>query len=312
MEPSITGQFTGTLPEPQADVYVFPASYAQQRLWFMDQLEPGSAFYNIPAAVRLTGRLDAAALERALAEIVRRHETLRTTFAVEDDLPVQAIAAVGTFALPLTDLCGLPETEREAAVARLAAQEARAPFDLARGPLFRARLLQLGTDDHVVLLTLHHIISDGWSMGVLVREIALLYTAYSTGRPSPLPDLPIQYADYTVWQRERLEGGGLEQQAAYWQQQLGGELPVLKLPSDRPRPPVQSFRGGACSATLPAALVARLKELARAEDATLFILLLAAFQTLLYRLTGQDDVCVGSPIAGRTRPELEEIGRAHV
>jgi len=301
---------TPSIPEPAPlsdEVYVFPASYAQQRLWILDQLEPGSPFYNIPAAVRLTGKLDRSALQRALDEIGFRHETLRTTFSVQEGEPVQVIALDRPFDLPVVDLQTLPPEQREAEVQRLAVEEARAPFDLRRGPLFRARLLCLGADEHVLLLTMHHIISDGWSIGVFIHEVAVLYTAFSAGQPSPLPDLPIQYADYAIWQRDRLKETGLDSQVAYWKEKLGGELPVLKLPTDRPRPAAQTFRGATTSRHLPLRLAMRLKSFSRAEDATLFMTLLAAFQALLYRYSGQEDLCVGSPIANRTRAEVEGL-----
>src|SRR5215207_82440 len=195
-----------------------PTSFAQQRLWFLDQLEPGTAAYNIPAAVRLHGALDVAAFGRALTEIVRRHEALRTTFAVRDGQPVQLIHPAGPLELPVTDLGHLGAELREAEARRLAAEEARRPFDLAAGPLLRVQLLRLADDEHVALLTMHHIVSDGWSMGVLVREVAALYEAFAAGRPSPLAELPVQYADYAAWQRERLQGEVLDRQLAYWRE----------------------------------------------------------------------------------------------
>ena len=304
------GQTVGMNSEldlPAEEVYVFPASYSQQRLWFLDQLEPGSAFYNIPAAVRLQGHLNVSALSTALNEIVRRHETLRTTFHVQDGQPVQVIALDQPLNLSLVNLQSLPVEERESEIQRLAVEEARRPFDLHRGPLFRVSLLVLGVEEHVLLLTMHHIISDGWSMGVLIREIVVLYTTFSRGEPSPLPDLPIQYADFTIWQRDRLAGIGLQTQIEYWKKQLGENLPVLKLPSDRSRPPVQSFRGASFSRKIPASLLSRVKTFSRAEGATLFMTLLTAFQVLLYRYTGQDDLCVGTPYHSRTTTELEDL-----
>src|SRR5918998_1120577 len=231
----------------QDQAFVFPASYAQQRLWFLDQLVPGNAFYNVPATLRLTTPLDVEALRQSLGEIVRRHETLRTTFAVVDGQPMQVIAPQLEVELPVTDLRHLPGAERSREATRLAAQEAQRPFDLARGPLLRAGLLRLGEADHLLLLTVHHIVADGWSMGILFRELAALYTAVAAGRPSPLPELPIQYADY-----------------AYWRQQLA-ELPVQALPTDRPRPAATSFRGARQVLTLPAGLSAALKALSQRE-----------------------------------------------
>ncbi|MBA2448198.1 MAG: amino acid adenylation domain-containing protein [Chloroflexi bacterium] len=283
-----------------------PLSFAQQRLWFLDQLVPGEPFYNLASALCLSGKLEVAALERSFSEITRRHETLRTTFHPIESRPVQVIAPATPLTLPVVDLSRLPETERDVAAVRLAQEEARRPFDLARGPLLRATLLRLGAEEHVLLLTLHHIASDDWSKGVLNRELAALYEAYAVGRPSPLPEPAIQYADFAVWQRERLRGEALEAQLAYWKRQLAG-LPELDLPAARPRPPVQSFRGDRHSLLLPEALSEALKALSRREGATLFMTLLAAFQTLLARYTGQDDVVVGSPIAGRNRVEIEPL-----
>ncbi|WP_420127106.1 amino acid adenylation domain-containing protein [Longimicrobium sp.] len=281
-----------------------PLSFAQERLWFMDQLEPGSATYNISVARRLEGALDPAVLERALGEIVRRHEALRTVFREVDGSPVQVIAPFGGFTLPLHDLSALPDAEREVEVARRATDEARLPFDLTTGPLFRAALLRLGGEEHVLLLSMHHIVSDGWSMGVLAREMWTLYEAYQAGGESPLPELPVQYADYAVWQREQLQGDNLERQLSYWRGQLAGAPELLELPTDRPRPPVQTFRGANERIELSAELLERLQALARSEGATLYMVALAAFQVLLSRYSGSDDVVVGSPMAGRTRKEV--------
>ena len=216
-------------------------SFAQQRLWFLHQLEPESAFYNMPGAVRLEGRLDVAALRRSLNEVVRRHEALRTHFASIDGAPVQVIAPVLELALAVTDLSGWPATERDARAEGEARIEAETPFDLARGPLIRARLLRLGAEEHIALVTMHHIVSDGWSIGVLIDEVAALYAAYVEGRPSPLPELAVQYADYAHWQRQWLAGEVLDEQLAYWKEQLSGAPTLLALPTDRPRPAVQSY-----------------------------------------------------------------------
>src|SRR6266576_2564818 len=286
--------------------YLFPVSFAQQRLWFLDQLLPGNPFYNIPAALRLKTRLNVAALRRSLNEIVRRHEALRTCFSVVDGQPVQVIAPVLELELAVADLGGIAEGERENEALRLAGAEAQRPFDLATGPLLRASLLQLADADYVLLLVMHHIVTDGWSMGVFFRELTDLYGAFVMGRPSPLPPLPIQYADYAVWQRQWLDGEVRQRQVGYWREQLA-ELPVLELPTDRPRPAVQSFRGGHHALRLEAGLTAGLRQLSQREGVTLFMTLLAAFQTLLHRYTGQDDIVVGSPIAGRTRAELEGL-----
>ena len=287
------------------EVYVFPCSFAQQRLWFFDQLAPGSAFYNIPIAVRLKGALDEAALGRSVSEIIRRHETLRTTFSSQDGRPIQVIAPDHVVPIPVADLQEIPLPERESM--RLADEEARQPFDLCRGPLLRIRLLRLGGTEHVLLLTMHHIISDGWSITVFVQEMAALYYAFSSCRPSPLPELPIQYADFTCWQRDWLGGERLDRQLAYWKGQLGGDLPVLELPTDRPRPAVQTFHGASLTRTIPGRVLEDLKTLALREEATLFMVLLAAFQVLLSRYTGQEDICVGSPTANRDRAEIEGL-----
>src|SRR5215207_7103671 len=216
-----------------------PLSYAQQRLWFLDQLEPGSITYNMPVAARLSGELDARALEAALNEIVRRHEVLRTTFVTSDGQPRQVISPALDLPLPLTDLSHLEEEEREEQVRRLALGEAQRPFDLSAGPLLRAELLRLSSEEHVLLFTMHHIVSDGWSIGVLVREVAALYEAFTKGEESPLAELPVQYADYAAWQREHLRGEVLERQLSYWRGQLADVPAVLELPTDRPRPAVQ-------------------------------------------------------------------------
>jgi hypothetical protein len=284
-----------------------PVSFAQQRLWFLDQFEPSSAVYNIPAAVRITGLLNVAALEQSLNEIVQRHETLRTTFSAVQGEPMQVINPTLALTLAVTDLQQLPEAKREAEVRRLAGQEARRPFDLSQGPLLRATLLRLGEKDHVLLLTMHHIVSDGWSMGVLFREVSVLYEAFATGEPSPLSELPIQYADFAVWQRQWLQGEVLEKQLDYWRKQLEAAPPLLELLTDRPRPTIQAYRGARQALILPPSLTEALKALSLREEVTLFMMLLAGFKTLLYRYTGQGDIIVGSPIANRNRVEIEGL-----
>ncbi|HIP70970.1 MAG TPA: amino acid adenylation domain-containing protein, partial [Anaerolineae bacterium] len=260
-----------------------PLSFAQQRLWFLDQLEPGSPFYNIPEALRLTGVLDTGVLERALNEIVRRHEILRTTFPMTDGRPYQHILPELTIPLPVADLRHLPEGEREAAAQRLANEEAQRPFNLVSGPLLRGKLIRLADDDWLILLTLHHIIGDDWSTSVLIQEVAVLYEAFGHGRFSPLPELPIQYADYAHWQRHWLQGEVLAEQLDYWKTQLADSPAQLNLPTDRPRPPVQTFAGDYISFSLPADLSQQIRELCRAEGITPFMFLLVAFQTLLSR-----------------------------
>jgi amino acid adenylation domain-containing protein/non-ribosomal peptide synthase protein (TIGR01720 family) len=288
-----------------------PLSFAQQRLWFIDQLEPGSALYNMPVALRAAGPLDAAVLALCFGEVVRRHEVLRTVFAAPEGSPAQVIRPAGPFGVPVVDLSGLPESTREALALALVAEEAGRPFDLTRGPLLRCVLLRLAQRDHVVALTMHHIVSDGWSMGILVREVAALYAALADentgGKPSPLPELPVQYADFALWQRSWLHGEVLEGEISFWRRQLAGLPPLLELPIDRPRPAMQSYRGAALPVRLPAGLTRQIKALGRREGATLFMALLAAFQTLLARAGGQDDLAVGSPVAGRNRVETEGL-----
>ena len=283
-----------------------PLSFAQERLWFLDQLTPGNPAYHIPAAMRLTGTLQVAGLAWSLDEIVRRHEVLRTTITMADGRPVQVIAPALKVRLVIVDLGRLAGDQQEAAVQRLATAEAQRPFDLGRGPLLRVTLLRLGEQTHVLLLTMHHIVSDGWSGGVLVREIATLYTAFCIGDPSPLPALPIQYADYALWQRRWLQGAVRDVHMAYWQQQLAG-VPLLPLPTDRPRPAVQTFHGAMHVFMFRKPLTAAISALSRREDATLFMILLTAFQILLARYCGQDDIAVGTPIANRTHAELEAL-----
>ncbi len=284
-----------------------PLSFAQERLWFLDRLEPGSAFYNVPQALRLGGALDVAALKRALGEIVRRHEALRTVFRVADGSPLQAIQPFTGFSLAVKDLAGLDEGEREEEVKRLAGEDASRPFDLSAGPLFRAGLLRLGVEEHVLLLCMHHVVSDGWSMGVLFRELSALYQAYREGRQSPLPEPAVQYADYAVWQREQLRGEVLERQLGFWREKLRGAPELLELPTDHPRPAMQSFRGASEHVQLPAAVLERLRALGRQEGVTLYMVALGAFQALLTRYSGSEDVVVGSPVAGRGRGEVEEL-----
>jgi hypothetical protein len=296
------------LRQPAAEEAVFfPASYAQQSLWFIDQLTPGKATYNIPGGLRVRGNLDVQVLKKCLEEIAHRHETLRTRFVAIGGEPQQVIEDEVTIQLPVLDLTFITgEQEREAEAVRLAREEAQTPFNLGQAPLFRGKLLRLGALDHVLLFTMHHIISDAWSAGILVEEVSVLYEAFSSGRPPSLPELPIQYADYSVWQRECLEGGLLDSQLTYWKQQLAGSS-MLLLPSDRPRPAVQSQNGAAYDFVVDPNVTPGLKKLAEAQGATLFMVLLAAFQMLLYRYSGQHDVTVGTPIAGRNSSETERL-----
>ena len=259
-----------------------PLSFAQRRLWFLDQLVPGNPFYVIPAVVRLGFVVDVGVLERAVSEIVRRHESLRTRFVVVDGEPVQVVDAPWRVRVQTVDLVGVPAAERDGRLLRLCEQAARAPFDLAAGPLLRVGLVRTEPGECVLLLTMHHIISDGWSMGVLFGELRALYEAFALGRPSPLPELAVQYRDYAVWQRRRLTGARLDALSAWWRERLAG-LPVLQLPTDRPRPPVQRFQGAVCPLELPAELTERVRALARERGATEFMVLQAAFKVLLAR-----------------------------
>ncbi len=284
-----------------------PLSFSQQRLWVIDQLEPNSSAYNMPLAEQISGPLNVSALERCFDELVRRHESLRTTFTISNGQPAQVIHEPRPLRLEVIDLTHLPEPERESEAKRQTYEEAQQPFDLSNGPLLRVRLLKLGEAEHVLLLTMHHIISDGWSTDILVRELRQLYDAFIEDRPSPLPELPLQYVDFALWQREWLKGEVLEQQLAYWKQQLGGTLPVLALPLDRPRPPVRTTRTSHEPLTISEEVRAALKQIGQQESATMFMTVLAAFKLLLSRLTGQSDILVGTPIAGRSRAEFENL-----
>jgi hypothetical protein len=281
-----------------------PLSFAQQRLWFIDQLEPGSAAYNIPHAVRLRGVLDVEVLQRTLNEIVRRHEVLRTSFPAENGEPRQEVAGDMEVGVTVVSLRGEGRAEEEAR--RIAEEEARRPFDLGRGPLLRAKVVEIGEQDYVLLVTMHHVVSDGWSVGVLIREFTTLYEAYKRGQESPLPELKIQYGDYAHWQRGWLKGEVLEREMSYWREQLAG-VGVLELPTDHPRPTQPSHRGGCVEFRIGEELTERLKELSRREGVTLFMTLLAAFQVVLGRYAGQEDVAVGTDVANRNRMETEGL-----
>ena len=299
-----SGRETPSLP-PLVSVLrdrALPLSSAQQRLWFLDRLDPNSALYNIPAAVHMQGPLSINSLQRSLNEIVRRHEALRTTFAVQDGQPVQLIAPVLELQLPLIDLVGDDRTRE-----RLVVHEVRTPFDLTAGPLVRAKLLRLAEDEHVLLLTLHHIVADGWSMGVLIREMKALYEAYVEDRESPLPELTIQYADFAQWQKQLVDGDSLRGELNYWREQLTPAPPVLELPADRARPTAQTYNGSVEMLTLPADMKDSLKALSFGEGVTLFMTLLAGFKVLLQRYTGQTDIAVGTPVAGRNHVDTESL-----
>jgi amino acid adenylation domain-containing protein len=284
-----------------------PLSFAQQRLWFLDQLEPGSPTYNIPIVLRLSGSLEVSALQSSINALLRRHETLRTSFSVHENEPVQVIAPFSALTLPLIDLSALPSEQAHIEATSLRDAESRQGFDLAEGPLLRVKLLRLSDEEHVLLLTMHHIIADGWSMGILVREVAALYEAHRSGAEAGLPELPIQYADYAVWQREYLSGEVLAQQLEYWKTQLAGAPAVLELPTDRPRPAVQSFRGDSFSFSCSPELSSALRGFSKREGVTLYMTLLTAFAVLLHRYSGESHIVIGTPIANRNRMEVEGL-----
>jgi aryl carrier-like protein len=286
----------------------FPVSYSQQRLWIQDQLVPGSPFYNIPSALRLNGPLNVPVLERCFNEIIRRHEALRTTFQVIEGRPVQVITPEVSLTFLVFDISSESRVEQEKTLSRVTQEDAQRPFDLSRGPLLRLTLLRFGEDEHVLLIVMHHIISDEWSFSIFIREMVALYNAFAAGEPSPLPELYIQYADFAIWQREWLSSELLEEHLDYWRKQLSGASTVLELPTDRPRPISKTFNNGAeHQVMLHEGLERNLEAFNRQEGVTLFMTLLAAFQVLLYRYTGQDDIIVGVPIANRTQPELEPL-----
>ncbi|WP_276373759.1 amino acid adenylation domain-containing protein [Archangium gephyra] len=284
-----------------------PLSFAQQRIWLDDQLQPDSPSYNVPLAMRLSGSLDLAALESSLQELLSRHESLRTSFTVLESQPVQVIAPHLELSLPLVELSELPEPSRSQRLQELLTAEARKPFDLRRAPLLRCTLVRLSASEHVLLVTMHHIVTDGWSLDVFFRELNTLYAAFSSHQPSPLPALPLQYADFSLWQRQWLQGETLERQLSFWKQQLAGAPPVLELPTDFPRPAIPSGRGAVELIQLSPALLEALKKLSHQEGTSLFMTVLAAFQLLLGRMSGQEDICVGTSIANRTRTELEGL-----
>ncbi|HEU4454452.1 MAG TPA: amino acid adenylation domain-containing protein, partial [Longimicrobium sp.] len=296
----------GPVPRPRPDGTA-PLSFAQQRLWLVERMQPGGSAYNVPHPLHLRGPLHTAALGRALDALVARHESLRTTFAERGGVPVQVIHPPKSLDLPLDDLSALAPEEREAEVRRRIDADADTGFDLVGGPLFRARLLRLGRDEHVLLLCMHHVVSDGWSMGVMHRELGALYAAFAAGEPDPLPPPALQYADFAVWQRDHLTGETLRAHLDFWRGALEGAPPALELPADHPRPPTESHRGHTVRAELPAALADGLRELARETGGTLFAVLLAGLRVVLARHAGQDDVVVGTPVANRTRSEVEGL-----
>ncbi|HJT65165.1 MAG TPA: condensation domain-containing protein, partial [Pyrinomonadaceae bacterium] len=306
---SVAGSTTPSLPpiEPVARDRELPLSFSQQRLWFLEQLKPGDPLYHSFQALLITGPLEVKALELTLNEIVRRHEVLHTVFETVGGRPVQRVVPFARLPLPRMDLSDLSPDERRAALEQLAADESQRPFDLAHGPLIRALLVVLDEQEQALLLTLHHIVSDGWSIGILCREISALYETFASDAPVRLPELPIQYADFAVWQREQLQGDVLDEQLSYWRNQLASMPPALELPADRCRPDVASFRGARVTFDVPKELTQKLKALNQREGVTLFMVLLAAFDVLLYRYSGQPDIAVGTAIANRNRGETESL-----
>jgi amino acid adenylation domain-containing protein len=284
-----------------------PLSFAQTRLWFLDQLEENTATYNMPTTLQLMGSLNVTALSLSVQEIVRRHEALRTSFKMVNGSPVQVIASDANITIPVIDLQHLTEQEQTSSAGRLATEEAQRPFDLSNSPLLRVTLLRLGEESHILLLTVHHIVSDGWSMGIFIQELSQFYQNFCAGQPPELPSLPIQYADFAHWQRQWLSGEILETQLKYWKQQLTGAPPLLELPTDRPRPSVQVFQSSSEEFQLNRELTQKLKTISQQSGTTLFMTLLAAYVTLLSRYTGQEDIVVGSPIANRNRNEIEPL-----
>ncbi len=282
-----------------------PLSFAQERLWFLDQLEPGNPVYNICRAYRLTGPLDLNVLTLSLNEVVRRHEVLRTTFPAVDGRPIQLVKAHHTLTVKVVNLHEVAQTQGEAELLRVAIEESRQSFDLALGPLLKMALLRISEEDHLLVFTVHQIICDGWSAGIFFRELEKIYETFSNGQSLTLPPLPIQYADFVLFQRQWVNGEVLESLLSYWKNQLGGVVPMLELSTDRPRPSVQTFRGARQAIKLSASITASLKELSRQEGATLFVILMAAFNTLLHRYTTQEDIIVGFPIANRNYAEIQ-------
>ncbi|MCG8419701.1 MAG: amino acid adenylation domain-containing protein [Proteobacteria bacterium] len=290
----------------EQEVFAFPASFAQQRLWFVDQVAPGTATYNIPQAFRMRGPVDLGVLERNLCDIVKRHEALRTVFNAEEGELMQVVDESRQLEVARIDLSDRPEAEREAEVLRLARQDATRPFDLSDDLLLRATLITLGEHDCVLILNVHHIVCDGWSLAIFFDELSQLYRAYAAGKSSPLPDVEIQYADYAIWQREWLQGEELDKQTAFWKEAMAGELPILELPGDHTRPPQHNFRGSQLRFHLDAETTDAIVALGRARGVSLFMTLMAAFKVFLHRISGQDDILLGSPIANRDRAEIEK------
>jgi NRPS condensation-like uncharacterized protein/alpha-ketoglutarate-dependent taurine dioxygenase len=301
------GEAQERIPRLSRQGDAIPVSFAQQSLWFLHQLEPDDYGYNVPAAVRLTGQLDVAALERSLNEIIRRHEVLRTTFATVRGESQQVIHPETQLRIVVQSLQDLPAAAREQEAEKLSLEEARRAFDLVSGPMLRVKLLRMADEEHILLLTMHHIVADGWSMGILIRELATLYEAFSAGQPSPLGEVPLQYADYAAWQREWLKGESFTSQLAYWKQQLAGAPATLEFPTDQAKQPGQSREGAVKSVVLDKELTEALRAFSQREGVTLFMTLLAAYKVLMYRYSEQQDIIVGTPIANRNRAQIEGL-----
>lgn len=295
---------THTFDDEKREGYA-PLSFAQERLWYLDQLEPGTATYNIPSAIKIRGALELDILKRSLNEIVCRYEILRTRFTIKNDTPVQIVEPSVALDLPLVDFSHLPDGMRETELTQYLQSEANHPFDLAKAPLLRTVCIRICETEHVLFFMAHHTIFDGSSLGIMLSEIATLYNAFLAGKPSPLAQLPSQYADYAIWQRCQLNESELQRLLEYWRERLSGDLPTLQMPTDRPRPPRQTYRGSVETIQFPGTLVDNLTEIGRQDGATLFMVMLAAFNVLLHRYTGQDDFIVGAPMNGRNRPEFE-------
>ncbi len=295
------------ISQVETNTHHHPLTFTQQQLWFISQLQPGTATYNIPVAVHIPGYLNLSALVNSINAIIQRHEILRTSFEIVDGESAQKVVDFVNFTVPQVDLQHLGQQQQEIEIKTLSIQEAQASFDLGQPPLLRAKLVKLQPEKSILILTLHHLVGDGSSINILVKELSIIYQAFCAGKSSPLSELPLQYTDFVYWQRSYLQGEVLAQHLTYWQQKLSGNLPVLQLPTDRPRPPIQTFKGAQHKFILSKALTEKIKQLSKGEDATLFMTLLATFQTLLYRYTGQEDILVGSPIANRNRTEIEQL-----
>ncbi|HWX41856.1 MAG TPA: condensation domain-containing protein, partial [Blastocatellia bacterium] len=306
MRPKPAGARAASIPKRKRQNHCL-LSFDQERIWIIDRMEPGNPAYNIYTASRLLGPLDLPAMERAVNEIVKRHEILRTTFTTVEGEPVMVISRESTLRLPVQDISSVDEDERLSEARRLVNHATALPFDLEAGPLLRVGVIRLGVEDHVVHVTMHHTITDRWSAAVLEQEMVAIYSAFTEGRPSPLPPIEIQFADFAEWQRDWLQGEVLAAKVDYWKNQLSGAPLVLDLPSDRPRPPFQKFRGARELINLPEPLLKRLKALTQREGVTMFMTLLAAYNLLLYRYTGQEDILVGLAMANRNRPETENM-----